>query len=111
MSDKLEDVNGRVITLERVVVKLFDMFLKTFIFLIVLSFLLVGLMLCWFLGITSSQAVSFYSTLSNTPIWLILLAILGFFGLSYWSLLKLLSKYVHQFYWDKIVLAFIRSIK
>ncbi|ELA8088805.1 TPA: hypothetical protein NGR42_004579 [Vibrio parahaemolyticus] len=71
-------LEGRVKTLEEVAVKIFELILNLVTSLIVLGICLAILAVCWFFGITSDNAVLYFKELANTPIWLMLLAVVGF---------------------------------
>ena len=109
MSDSA--LEGRVKTLEEVAVKIFELILNLVTSLIVLGICLATLAICWFFGVTSDNAVLYFKELANTPIWLMLLAVVGFFGISYWSILKALYKLLWNYYWDNVVLGFLKSLK
>ena len=100
----------RIKALEEVSVKIFELILHLTTGLVVLFIAIAIIAICWFLGITSDSSISYFKEFAKTPVWLIFLAVIGFFGISYWSLLKTLHKLAWNYYWDKVVLRFLESL-
>lgn len=110
MDNGIDKLEGRLIAVEKGLIKMLDYFEYTVIAIITLTLSLILLTVCWFLGITSDSVLSYYKVLSNTPAWLMLLALIGFFGISYWSILKLLHTRIRLLVYDKISKSFLDSL-
>ncbi|EHS7465894.1 hypothetical protein KWB77_003551 [Vibrio cholerae] len=68
---------------------------------LVLSALVSFLLVCWILGIDIDRANHLYTYVSESPIGYTISALIGFLGISYFLILKVLHKFVNHYYWSK----------